>query len=212
MTAKVDDRDSGNSAYQEREAVAIFADETSLNAAVDELMQAGLRQQDMSLLAHLDRFGGKSAEQLADSPSSPRAAFVSGDARTMGEAAVVATPALLAGMGAAIAVGTGGAALIPCLLVTMGSSAAAGGLGLVFARAFGRKRADQVKKQIVNGGIILWVHDPDPADDGRIVDILTRNGGQNVHVHVATRNWGVADVPFHDANPDPLLSDTPGNR
>lgn len=208
MSQDVGDVDSGEQSYQEREAVAVFDSEASLNAAVDELMQAGLRQEDMSLLAHDKRLAAQelaSVEELADSGTAPRGAFVSSDSRAEGLAAAVGSPALLAGLGVAAVVGTGGAALIPTLAATVGSSAAGGALGLLLARAFGRKHADFINQQIMNGGLLLWVHAPDPAKDARIVGILKSNGGRDVHIHVVTRSWGVADVPLHDFNPDPLL-------
>lgn len=64
--------------YQEREAVAVFSDEASLNAAVDELMQLGLRQEDMSLLASTDKLpSGISTDKLEDADNVPHAAYVS---------------------------------------------------------------------------------------------------------------------------------------
>ena len=47
--------DDGEETYQEREAVAIFDTEGSLNSAVDALMQAGWSQSDLSLLGNSDR-------------------------------------------------------------------------------------------------------------------------------------------------------------
>lgn len=200
--------DGSERTYQEREAVAVFSDERALNAAVDELMQAGLRQDDMSLLAHGDRLkgsAGKTAAELEDSPDTARATFVSSDSRTGGLAAIASGPALLAGLGAAAVIGTGGAALIPTLAFAAGGSVAGGAVGLVLARAFGRKHAAEVERQLSAGGLLLWVHAPDPAKDSTILDILRRNGGSDVHIHVMTRTWGISDVPLYDAQPDPLL-------
>jgi len=210
MPIEIADEDSGEQAYQEREAVAIFDDERSLNAAVDELLRVGLQQSDMSLLGHDKRLAGEGvadAEKLADRSDTPRAAFVSGDTREEGLAAAVGTPALIAGLGAVAVVGSGGAALIPTIAATIGSTAAGGTLGLLLARAFGRRHADFIGRQILGGGLLLWVHAPDPAKDKEIVGILTKNGGRDVHFHVVTRSWGVAEVPLHDFNPDPLLPD-----
>jgi len=200
--------DSGEESYEEREAVAVFGDEQSLNSAVEDLLQIGLRQEDMSVLAHgkrLQETGLASAEQLADSAATPRAAYVGPNERQEGAAAIACTPALLAGLGAAAIVGTAGAALIPTLAAAVGSTAAAGALGGLLARAFGRKHAEFVTNQIMNGGLLLWVRAPDASKDAEIVGILKKNGGSDIHIHVITRTWGVADVPLHDVNPDPLL-------
>jgi hypothetical protein len=208
MTKGKHGRTVGEQTYQEREAVAVFDDETSLHAAVDHLMQAGLRQEDMSVLADsemLSRKGKQTVDNLEDKDNVHRAAFVSSDSRTEGLAALVGAPVYIAAVGAAAIAGTGGAALIPTIAVAVGSGAAAGGLGVLLARAFGRHHAERVHRQIANGGLLLWVHAPDQSNDARIIEILKRHGGRDVHFHVVNRTWGLADRPLHDVNPDPLL-------
>jgi hypothetical protein len=201
------ENDSGEHAYEEREAVAVFDDEKSLNAAVDELFQVGVRQEDLSLLADSARVqsGSVTTEELEDKDNVERKAFVSSDTRVEGLAALVGVPAYVAGAGAAAIVATGGAALIPTIAVVAGSGLTGGALGLVFARAFGRRHAERIQQQIADGGLILWVHAADPTNDAKIIEILKRHSARDVHVHVVKRSWGVADVPLHDFNPDPLL-------
>ncbi len=198
------DSGNGEQSYEEREAVAVFDSEASLRAAVDDLMQLGLRQEDMSVLAESSKAAGP-AEKLADAPGTPRAAYVTSDSRTEGLAGLVGLPVYLAGAGAAALAATGGMALVPAIAVAAGSGIAAGGFGLLLARAFGRRHAAYIQEQIENGGLILWVSAPDRSRDARIAEILTRHGGRDVHFHVVTRSWGVADVPLHDVQPDPLL-------
>jgi len=192
--------------YQEREAVAIFDNERSLNAAVDDLMLAGLREHDLSVLADAAKlsFTG-SASDLADKDGTTRTVYVSPDSRTEGLAALAGSPALVGGFVAAFVAGTGGAALIPTIAVTAGSALAGGGIGLVLARVFGRKHASYVGHQLMKGGLLLWVHAPDEAKDAKILEILKRHGGRDAHFHVVQRTWGLADRPLHDVNPDPFL-------
>jgi len=205
--AKQTDKDTGETTYHERESVAIFGDEASLNAAVDALIQAGWEQDDMSLLGHADKVGEMQARaaELADRNDVPRAPYVSPDSKVEGVAASVAGPAVLAGLGVTAIVTTGGLALLPTIAFTAGSATVAGGIGLLFARAFGRKHAQHVQDQILNGGLLLWVRAKDPASDEKLLSILRDKGGRNVHMHTASRSWGVDDVPFHDVQPDPLL-------
>ena len=157
-------------AYEEREAVAVFDNESSLNAAVDALMLAGLRQDDLSVLADAGGLSVQAASNLADKESTPRAEYGSPDSRTEGLAALAGGPALLGGLTAALVAGTGGAALIPTMVVAVGSTLAGGGLGLVLARVFGRKHAEFVGRQLKKGGLLLWVHAPDKAKDAEIGD------------------------------------------
>lgn len=199
--------DTGETTYDEREAVAIFGDEASLNAAVDALIQAGWATEDMSLLGHTDMVNKLQARasELADKTDTPRTAYVSPDSKVEGFAAAVGGPALIAGLGATAIISSGGLALLPTIAVTAGSSALAGGIGLLFVRTFGHKHASHVQDQIMNGGLLLWVKARDTATDHQLLAALRDNGGRNVHMHMTTRSWGINDIPFHDAQPDPLL-------
>jgi len=195
-----------NVSYQEREAVAIFDSENALRAAVDALMQIGLRQDDLSLLGDVSLLRNLgNIREIEDAAGVRHAAYVSSDERTEGLSAVVGAPTYVIGAGAAAIVATGGAALIPTIAVAAGGAAVGGALGLLLARAFGRRHADRVEKQLAAGGLLLWVHAPDPEKDQAIISALTRNGGRDVHIHVVERTWGPADAPLHDFNPDPLL-------
>lgn len=205
--ARQSNQNTGEMIYHEREAVAIFSDEAALNAAVDALIQAGWEIEDMSLLGHSAKVGELQARasELEDKADVPRSAYVSPDSSAEGAASAVAGPALLAGLGATAIVTSGGLALLPTIAVTAGSASFAGGIGLLFARAFGRKHAAHIQEQILNGGLLLWVRAREAATDDTLLAILRDNGGRNVHMHLATRSWGVNEVPLHDAQPDPLL-------
>lgn len=198
----------GDQTYEEREAVAIFQDETSLNAAIDELMQLGIRRQDLSLLADSKSVPGRdaTAEKEADEDFTEREDVVSPESRTEGLAALVGVPIYVAGAGVAAVAATGGAAaLIPAIAITACSGLAAGAVGLLLARVFGRHHAERVQDQIARGGLLLWVHLPDKERDAKVLEVLRRNGASDVHVHTAKRSWGVSDVPMHDTQPDPFL-------
>lgn len=206
MTQPGQDTEEGEVGYREREAVAVFDSETALNAAVDALMQYGLRQEDLSVLAPAEKLSSSNpTTALEDKDDAARAAYVTPDSRVEGLAALTGGPALVTGLGAALVAGTVGLALIPTLAVTVGGAAATGSLGFMLSRVFGRKHAENIREQLANGGLLLWVHAPDSKDDAKILEILTQNGGRDAHVHVVHRNWGVDEVPFSSDQPDPLL-------
>jgi len=195
-------------AYAEREAVAVFDSEAALTAAGYELMNAGVTQADLSVLADAGRVTPlQPAANSGDSDGTRRAAYVTPDSRSEATAAITSVPALLMGLGAAAITGVIGAALIPVMAITVGSAASGGSLGFLLSRAFGRKHAGFIERQIKSGGLLLWVHVPDEANDAKILEILTRHGARDVHIHTTHRSWGVADIPLHDFNPDPLLRD-----
>lgn len=204
MTARIDG--TGES-YEEREIVALFADEGSLAAAVDALIGIGFTREDFSVLAHRDSLVAPVGE-LEDSAGAPRAGYVSHDARVEGAAAAAGAPALVAGLGGAWAVGAVGTALVPAIAITAGSAAGLAVAGLLFARFFGRRHAERIREQIDAGGLLLWIR-ADAARDAAAFEILRGLGAKDVHVHLLAKHWGVENVPLHDANPDPLLGASP---
>lgn len=206
MKEDLSKEDSGEFTFTEREATAVFPDEISLDRAVDALMQLGLRQEDMSVFAHSAHLAATgSAEEIADKSDATTIGFTSPDSRTEMAAALVGTPALLTGLGAALAISTAGVAMIPAIVVTAGSALLGGGAGMIFARIFGQKHASYIQEQISNGGIVLWVRTHTEQQDNAILKILAENGGKNPHIHMVNRQWGVSSIPFHDVQPDPLL-------
>lgn len=194
----------GDQIYDEREAVAIFPDEASLNKAVDELMQAGIQRKDLSLLADSKTVPGKGVDSasLEDKDFVERKDYATPGSRTEAMAALVSIPVYIAGAGTAAV--TGGA-LISTIAVVSGAGLAAGAVGLILARVFGKHHAQRVQEQIAEGGILLWVHLPDNTKDAKVLDILRRNGANDAHLHVVKRSWGVSDVPLNSTEPDPLL-------
>ncbi|MBN9430870.1 MAG: hypothetical protein J0I45_00370 [Bosea sp.] len=188
--------------YTEREIIAIFSDELSLNSAVDDLIAAGVDREDLSVLARSDRLTNFSAERLEDDAGLARTAYEPSDARTEGLAAMVAVPALLGGLGGAWVVGAIGVALVPSVF---SGAAALGAVGLLLARMFGLEHAAYIQDQISSGGLLLWVRAPEPAKDKDRLAILAARGARDAHVHLITRHWGTDDVPLHDFNVDPLI-------
>lgn len=205
MTTKSDAVDhSDDITYQEREAVAVFDSEAALNAAVDELMQHGVDQADLSVLADATKLDRETTEQIADDDDAAKGSYTQPYSRTQALTALTAYPALFAGLGAAVvAGGTFGAAMIPMLGLVAGSSVGGGAIGFMLARLYGHKHAELIEQQIRDGGILLWIRANDPKGDNQKVEILRRHGARGIHFHVAHRTWGVGDVPYF--NPDPLI-------
>ncbi len=176
-----------------REAVGVFHDETSLQAAVDDLLTAGFDRSHMSLLASeravAEKLGHLHArvQELEDDPAVPTAAFVDCDSRTEGKAALAGA---LAYVGAAAA---SGAILLSGGTIAIGviGAAVAGGagglIGTLLGRVLDRRRLRHLQEQTERGGILLWVRTPDPLREARAVDILTRHSCDDVHVHQLPR-------------------------
>ncbi|MGO4910330.1 hypothetical protein ACEN2J_18630 [Pseudorhodobacter sp. W20_MBD10_FR17] len=171
------------------EAVGVFDNFETLQAAIYDLMMSGFSRYDISLLGDKEAMKeklGKSywqAKDLEDNPDAPRAAFVSEEAIGELEGAVaggffflgsyIAMAAMLTPLStlaasiAAIAIGGGPAAVV----------------GAVLARRVGQHHKDYYADQIRQGGILLWVRTTDTAKQDLAVKILKGHSGRDVHVH-----------------------------
>lgn len=171
------------------EAVGIFDRVEDLRAAFHDLRSVGFSRHDISLLGRrevLEEKLGRSywqAEDLADNPKAPRAAFVSQDA-------IDALEGSLAGgffyVGSMIALA---AMLGPASTLAASIAAVAVGgvpsavLGVLLARRVGKAHQEHYADQIAHGGLLMWVRLRDKADERVAVEILKGHSGREVHVH-----------------------------
>jgi hypothetical protein len=171
------------------EVVATFHAADDLEAAIEELLSSGFDRAELSLLASKaaveDKLGHsfKAADEMADDPSIPRAAFVStaaiGDA--MG-GLIGGLTYVGATVAAGVAVVSGGA-----LAATIAAAVLAGGtggfLGAVLARWVGHHHARYLADQLENGGLLLWVRAWSAPDVVRAIHVLRKHAGDRVHAH-----------------------------
>ena len=172
-----------------REAVAIFEDEASLDAAIDALEEHGFDRNDLSLMAseHAvrqklgDRY--ESIADAADDPSTPRRPVVMPEDVGAGEGALVgglAYVGAIAAIGAAVA--SGGALVTAAIAGTV--AGVSGGLaGGWLAQRIGMKHAIEVEDHLKHGGLLLWVHLSDASHEQAAVDVLSRHAAEPVRVH-----------------------------
>lgn len=198
-----------------REAVGVFHEWSTLQAAVDDLMAHGFDRSEISLLAGektvIEKLGHvyEKVTDLEDNANAPRVAFMGRDSLTEAKAFTVTGLGYLgavAAIGAIVASGGSMALLI-------GGAAAVGGGGLLLgkwlAKAIGRDRAASIEAQINKGGLLLWVRTKDAEHERRATDILTKHGADDVHVHDIVTEVKPATDPLAGLQPDPFL---PGAR
>lgn len=197
--------------YFSREAVGVFSDPGTLEAAIDELEVAGFDRAAISVLAtsakakeHIDRFY-RNVKGIEDRPDVSRPTFVSNDSRTEGEAAVVGIPLYIGGFAGAAAVAAAGGALALAIAGTIVGVAAGASLGAVLAAAIEHHHSVQVEEQLAKGGLVLWVSVPKPEAEKRAFAILEKMGARDVHVHAVQRTWNLNNIPLAMAQPDPFL-------
>lgn len=198
-----------------REAVGVFHEWATLQAAVDALMARGFDRSEISLLAGektvVDKLGHvyEKVSDLEDDANAPRVAFMGRDSMTEAKAFTVTGLGYLGAVAAIGAVVASGGSM--GLLI--GGAAAAGGGGLLLgkwlAKAIGRDRAASIEAQINKGGLLLWVRTKDAEHERRAAEILTKHGADDVHVHDIVTETDPAADPLAGLQPDPFL---PGAR
>jgi hypothetical protein len=197
--------------YSAYEAVGVFADPEALEAAIDELEVSGFNRATISVLATdqtvKERVGHlyRTVAEIEDNGRVPQSAFVSKDSLTEGAAFAVGVPFYVGGTAGAIAVIASGGALAAAIAVALAGGAACAGLGALLAGAVARHHKEHVLEQLAQGGLVLWASLRDDEAKRRALQILTKAGGSDVHVHEIQREWTLKDRPLSTVQFDPFL-------
>lgn len=193
----------GTARLSVREVVGVFPSSAAVDTVVDRLEEAGVTLAAISALGVAS--GTASAATIADDPASARPAFVSCASMAEGKAFAIGLPMQIGGFAGAWAVAAAGGALAVAIGATLAGGALGAGLGALLVRAVARHYADDIHGRLANGATIVWVSTPDEASEQRALDVMNQSGGAIVHAHTIEQNWGLADRPFSDVQPDPLL-------
>lgn len=168
------------------EAVAVFHDVSALDAAVEDLREAGFRRGDISLLASEDAVEKKlghryeRVQDLEDAPDAPRMTYRTraslGDTEDVIVGSMTYLPAVLAAGTVVASAGVVAAAI---------TGTAIGGalLGTVLARWLGEQHAEHLSEQLEHGGLLLWVRTRDKQQEETALRILRDHAGSDVHLH-----------------------------
>jgi len=156
----------------------IFPSRTRAEQAVDELIAAGFRSSDISILAP----DQNTTKELATEKNTKAPEGTTTGAATGG--AIGGTLGLLAGIGALAIPGLGpfiAAGPIMGALAGLGAGAAAGGLiGALVGMGIPEYEAKRYEGRVKNGGILLSVHCDDSDCVSRAKDMLKRLGAEDV--------------------------------
>jgi hypothetical protein len=171
-----------------REAVGVFHRADDLQQAIDALLSAGFDRSALSLLASeaevvakLGHIYRRTADLAAD-PEAPRIAYVSPEAISDGQGAVIATLMYVAAgilIGPAAAARGSFAALAAAAALGGG---AAGLLGTWLAKLIGDIHARHIQEHLARGGLLLWVRTWNRDQEYRAVRILERCSADDVHI------------------------------
>jgi len=173
-----------------REVVAVFDTPETLQEAIDDLLTSGFDQADLSLLATVEtvdeRLGHSfdAVAELADSATTPRAAYVSTDSIGVAQGALVGVLAYIGALAAAAAAIAAGGAMP---LAIAGAALGGGGgafLGVYLAHRLSQHHDRYLGDQLKRGGLLLWVRAWEDKREQQASEILARHAGRNVHAHV----------------------------
>lgn len=169
------------------EVVGIFHKAEDLESAVDELLSSGFDRAELSLLASEDavatKLGGyyRRADEMADDPSVPRAAFVSTAAIGDAEGALIGSLAYVGATAAIGAVVMSGGALAAAVAAAVLAGGAGGLIGSALAYWVGHHHAAYLHDQLENGGLLLWVRAWNGSDEARALEIIGKHAADKVH-------------------------------
>ncbi len=171
------------------EAVAVFDNADTLQAAIDELLSAGFNQAELSLVASDKAVEQKlghayrRVEEVEDDPAVPRKAYVSTESRGDAEGALVGGLMYIGAIAAVGAVVATGGAVTTAIAAAVLSGGTGGLIGGVLAELIGQSHAQRVEAQIGHGGLLLWVRTRDRDHEERALEILERHSAHDVHLH-----------------------------
>jgi len=152
-----------------REAVGIFKDRASFEAAVHHLTEAGFERTDLSVLD-----GHDSIDAAAGAPGKPwKDALTAMVGEIKYEGPLVAAGAILLAGGPT-------AALIASII---GATTAGVAAKEVLDEVTSSPDSDDFANALAAGGVILWVTCADSAKEAEAQKLLTQFDGTNVHMH-----------------------------
>lgn len=172
-----------------REAVGVFDDAQSLEAAVDELESSGFDRADLSLLATekavIEKLGHRfeRVSELEDDAKVPREAFTATESLGDAEGGLIGGLTYVGAVAAAGAMVAAGGTLAGVIAATAMSGGAGGLIGSVLARLIDDRHAERIQQQLGHGGLLLWVRTWTPEQEERAKGILDRHTAHDVHIH-----------------------------
>ncbi|MCB8840169.1 hypothetical protein [Aurantimonas sp. VKM B-3413] len=153
---------------------------------------SGFDRADLSLLASRATVeeklghGYRSVRELEDDAAVPVVAYVANESIGDAEGAVAGILIYVGSVATAGAILASGGTLGAAIAAAAASGYVCASLGLLLDRMIERSHLQRIEEQVAAGGLLLWVHLRDDAHAERATAILTKAGGQDVHVHELT--------------------------
>ena len=185
------------------EAVAVFHDVPSFQAAIDDLLSAGFDHADINVLAPEDRVASKleraaykSTAELEDDPEVPRIGYVPGETIGDAEGAVIGAGIYAPAIAGGLAVAASGGTILGAFAAAAIAGGAGGLIGAALARVIGNEYARHLDQHLNHGGLLLWVRTCGAEREQKALVILRRHSAEDVHLHeIPDRVCKESDIP-----------------
>lgn len=171
------------------EAVAVFNDAETLEAAADELLSHGFNQAELSLMASEEAVEEKlghrfrKVEEAEDDESVPRTAYVSTEARGDAEGGLIGGLMYIGALAAAGATVASGGTLGAAIAGAAAMGGAGGLVGVALAKFVDDQHAVTLEEHLKHGGLLLWVRTRDDEHEKKAKNILSKHSAHDVHLH-----------------------------
>jgi hypothetical protein len=184
------------------EAVAVFHDVASFQAAIDDLLMAGFDHGDINVLAHEETVTSKlgreyqSTAEFEDNPEAPRIGFVPEETIGDAEGALIGAGVYVPAIAGSLAVVASGGTMLGAFAAAAIAGGAGGLIGAALARRIGNEHAKHLDQHLHRGGRLLWVRTRDAEREKTALEILRRHSAHDVHLHELPERAGKeSDVP-----------------
>jgi hypothetical protein len=183
------------------EAVAVFYDAHRFQDAIDGLLMNGFTLESLSVLANErtieEKLGRsyKSTTELEDSPDAPRSEYVEEESIGELQGGIIAAATYLPAVIGVVVVTASGGTILGAIAAAAIAGGAGAGVGAFLASRIGKEHAKHLEEHIKHGGLLLWVRTPDREHEVMATDVLTRHGGQHVHLHKLPPLRRIASIP-----------------
>ncbi len=171
------------------EAVAVFHDVQSFQAAIDDLLLAGFDHADINVLAHEHTVKSKvgreyrSTAEFEDDPEAPRIGYVPEETIGDAEGAVIGAGIYLPAVFGSLAVVASGGTMLGAFGAALLAGGAGGLIGTALARLLGHEHTKHLEQHLNRGGLLLWVRTHDSQREQTALDVLSRHSAEDVHLH-----------------------------
>ena len=141
------------------EAVAVFHDVESFEAAIDNLLAAGFDHADINVLAHEDTIASKlgpthkSTAEFEDDPEVPRIGYIPNETIGNAEGAVIGAGVYVPAMFGGLAVAASGGTLLGVFVAAAVAGGAGGLIAAALARYIGHEHAKHLDQHLHHGGL-----------------------------------------------------------